>query len=253
MKTTSLTLMAGIALLAACSDGTAPAAPGATRVSLSFSAGPSAQRAPVQAMRAPSSDTLSDGQNQLILSSVEVVLREIELKRVEIVDCDVEPEPDGCEKFETGPMLVSLPLDGSVMQAITIDVEPASYDEVEFDIHKVSNGDPEDAAFRTQHPDLIDTSIRVRGIYNGTDFTYVTDLMDEQRYDLIPALVIAEGSTVANVTLQLDVSRWFRDAAGALVDPGSANKGELNENLVTDNIKNSIDGFEDSNRDGDRD
>ncbi len=249
MRSINLTLIGAAALLTACSNGTAPVDPGTTRVSLSFSTGNVSAAAPVAALAA---GPISDGQNELLLTSVEVVLREIELKRVEVTDCDVEPEPDGCEKFETGPMLADLPLDGSMAQVMSIDVEPGSYDEVEFDIHKVSNGDPEDAAFRSQHPDLIDTSIRVRGEYNSTPFTFTTDLMDEQRYALIPTLVISEGTTSANVTLHLDVSQWFLDATGGLVDPLTANKGEPNENLVKDNIRDSIDAFEDTDRDGER-
>ena len=247
MKARLISLICAVAVLGACGDSTGVDG-GATRVSLSFSTA-----APSQAMfSVAAADTMSDGQNELILSSVEVVLREVELKRVEVVDCDVEPEPDGCESFETGPMLVSLPLNGATTTAVSIDIDPGTYDEVEFDIHKVSNGDPEDAAFRAQHPDLIDTSVRVRGRYNGTEFTYVTDLMDEQKYDLVPALVIGDGTTSTNITLHLDISSWFADASGDLVDPASANKGEQNENLVTNNIRNSIDVFEDSDRDGTR-
>jgi hypothetical protein len=74
--------------------------------------------------------------------------------------------------------------------------------------------------------------------------------MDEQKYDLVPSLVIGEGTTSTNITLHLDVSSWFANASGDLVDPETANKGEQNENLVTDNIRNSIDVFEDSDRDG---
>lgn len=43
---------------------------------------------------------------------------------------------------------------------------------------------------------------------------------------------------------------WFRDANGALIDPRSANKGGANENLVKSNIRTSIEGFEDDDRDG---
>ncbi len=247
MKRRCLPLLGAVAVLAACSEGTGPIG-NVTRVSLSFSTAAGAQ----PSLSVVAADTMTDGQNELVLSSVEVVLREIELKRVDVVDCDVAPEPAGCEAFETGPTLVALPLNGAMAQAVTIDIEPGTYDEVEFDIHKVSSGDPEDVAFRSAHPDLIDTSVRVRGFFNGSAFTYVTDLMDAQKYDLIPALVITEGTTNTNVTLHLNVSSWFKDAAGAFVDPASANKGQANENVVKDNIRTSIDAFEDSDRDGRR-
>lgn len=41
-------------------------------------------------------------------------------------------------------------------------------------------------------------------------------------------------------------------SAGSLVDPESANKGRENENVVENNIKNSIDAFRDDDRDGRR-
>jgi hypothetical protein len=59
---------------------------------------------------------------------------------------------------------------------------------------------------------------------------------------------VAEGSAT-NVTLRLDVARWFVSGT-ALVDPATANKGGLNENLVRDNIRASIDAFRDDDRDG---
>ncbi|MDH3458763.1 MAG: hypothetical protein OER90_18125, partial [Gemmatimonadota bacterium] len=167
MKAKLLALLSTAVLVVACGDGTGPGGP--TQVSLSFSTAASGPMLSVMA-----ADTMTDGQNQLVLSSVEVVLREIELERIDIADCDVEPEPAGCEKFETAPMVVELPLGGTTQTGITIDIAAGTYDELEFDIHKVSNGDPEDAAFRAAHPDLIDTSIRVRGEYNGVAFTYVT-------------------------------------------------------------------------------
>jgi hypothetical protein len=149
-----------------------------------------------------------------------------------------------------GPVLINLPVNGATATQVTISIESGTYTEVDFDIHKVSNGDPDDAQFRTDHSDLIDTSIRVRGTYNGTSFTYVTDLMDTQKYDLPQSLIIGENTVSANVTIVLDLSTWFVDAQLNLVDPTSANKGEANENLVKDNIKASIRAFEDADRDG---
>src|SRR6266545_5068942 len=43
------------------------------------------------------------GNDTIILRSVEVVLLEIELKRVEALGCDSVSGNDDCEEFETGP------------------------------------------------------------------------------------------------------------------------------------------------------
>ena len=242
MKSKSLIWLAATAFLGACGSGTGPAG---TRVSLSLSGG-----APGPNLAVVAADTMRDGQNELILSSIEIVLREIGLKRVDVVDCDVEPEPEGCEKFETAAILATIPLDGSTQQVFNIEIDPGEYDRVEFNVHKVSD-DVEDAAFRAQYPDLVGTSVRVRGSYNGTEFTFTSDLNEKQEFQLVPPITVTDG-TATNVTLHLDLSDWFTDASGALVDPVSGNKGGINENMVIDNIRTSIDVFEDGDRDGSR-
>jgi hypothetical protein len=249
-KTAGLGLLGAIAVLGGCSDSsTGPNDPGAAAVSLSFSASPAAGLQPRVMGWGRGASVLVGA--QLELTKVEIVLREIELERVEVIDCDVEPEPDGCEKFETGPILVDLPLDGSTSQELAINVDPGSYDEVEFEIHKVSSDGPEDATFRAAHPDFVNTSIRVQGTYGGEAFTYETDLDVEQEFDLMPPLVVDETTTSTNVTIRVDVSQWFLDAAGAEVNPADANKGGQHESIVKENIKQSIEAFEDEDRDGD--
>ncbi|MEE8192487.1 MAG: hypothetical protein V3T74_07050, partial [Gemmatimonadales bacterium] len=127
------------------------------------------------------------------------------------------------------------------------------YDEVEFEIHKVSTDDPEDAQFREDHPDMVGKSIRVQGTFNTQPFTYETDLDVEQEFDLSPPLEVTDGSTPTNVTVLLDLDQWFRDLAGNLVNPQSGNKGGENEGLVKENIKQSIEAFEDHDSDGEPD
>jgi len=247
MKRITIALTAAV-LAAACSDSTGPAAE--SGVSLSFTSGAGGAAAAPGAFFSIMSDTLSDGSNELILTKVEVVLREIELKRQSAPGC---VEEDDCEKFETGPILVDVPLNGETETVITISPDPDTYDELEFDIHKVSNDDPEDAAFRSAHPDMVGKSIRVQGSYNGQPFTYETDLDVEQEFDLVPPLVVTAEATSTNVTVLLGVDQWFRDGSGNLVNPQDGNKGGQHESLVKENIKQSIEAFEDEDHDGDDD
>lgn len=251
MKHYALALTAVAVLTAACSDSSGPG--GEPGVSLSFSTRQASAPSPAPAFFASiaAADTLSDGQNELLITKAEVVLREVELERVEVIDCDVVPEPDGCEEFEAGPILLDLPLNGSTAQQVTIAVPPGLYDEVEFEIHKVSSSDQEDAAFRQAHPDFAGKSIRVQGTFNGQAFTYETDLDVEQESDLNPPLVVDDQATSTNVTVRIDLSQWFRNGSGALVDPATGNKGGENESLIKENIKQSIEAFEDKDRDGD--
>ncbi len=234
MKRTILSLFA-VGLLAACGNGTGPG----TQISLSFSGGASVSSPNPGLFSA--ADPLTDGTNTLTINSAEVVLRRIKLKRQEVLSCDATPEPPGCEDFVVGPQLISLPTDGTTSEEFTISgVDEGVYTEVEFEIHKVTADDP--------FPNHVDLSIRVEGTFssNGSpavNFTYETDLNEKQEIVLTTALTIGAGGT-GNVTIVLDLDTWFRDGPGGnLIDPDTANKGGINENLVKDNIRASIDAF----------
>ena len=47
-------------------------------------------------------------------------------------------------------------------QTVGINVPAGSYDEIEFEIHKIPTGDQEDAAFAAAHPEFADQSIGSR-------------------------------------------------------------------------------------------
>lgn len=253
MKTQTMftAMLAGFGLLAsACSDGTGPGN-GMAQATLSFITRAAPAPTAMATLNALQDETLLDGQNTLVITSAEVVLREIELKQID-ASCDQAVNDDDCEEFEVGPVLLDLPLDGQVDQALAIDVPPGTYRELEFEIHKVTS-DEEDAAFRAVHPDMEGVSIRVMGTYNGNAFIYTTDLDVEQEFDFTEPLVVDENTTSINVTVLLDVDAWFRDGAGTLVDPATGNKGEANEGLIKENIKQSTEAFEDHDHDGDDD
>lgn len=224
-----------------------------TGPSISLSIAVAAGTPTTSVARSPAFDlVLGDGGSTLTITRVATVVREIELERLNDDDCDsLEGTSDECEKFEAGPMVFELPMDGSVSHAVSITGVPADlYDELEFDIHKLDSHEAVDAQLAQQNPELDGVSIRVEGDFNGTAFVYETDLDEEQEMALSPPLEITEDMTSINVTLTLDIDSWFRDGSGRLVDPASANKDGVNENQVRDNIKSSIDIFEDDDRDG---
>ena len=73
----------------------------------------------------------------------------------------------------------------------------------------------------------------------------------EQEFDLPEPLTVVDGASSTNVTIRVDLSKWFLDGSGNLVDPDTGNKGGENESLIKENIKQSIEAFEDRDRDGD--
>ena len=193
-------------------------------------------------------ETFTDGTNTLVINSVQLVLREIELHRAGVVaDCAATTDDD-CAKLEIGPVLVDLPLGtpGSA-RSFNVALQPGSYDRAEFEIHKPSSSS--DASFIAAHPELDGVSVRVTGTYNGVDFSYTGDFNDEMEFNLVPELSVAETGT-ADLTLFASLDSWFRDAGGTLIDPASANPGGSNQGLVEQNIKSSLDAFEDENHDG---
>jgi hypothetical protein len=241
--------------LAACADTTGG------HVSLALSSvrpgAPIASAGVASVAGAPAVVTAGDstvivmGNDTIVLRSVELVLREIELKRVEAAACDSVDGNGDCEEFEAGTSLVSLPLGATATAAVIAVNAPAGmYDELEFKIHKPESSD--DAAFIAANPDFNGVSIRVTGTYSqaGTrsDFTFTSDLDASQEIALSPALTVTDGQP-ANVTLRVDVANWFVSGA-ALVNPTTGNKGQANESLVRNNIEASFGAFRDDNHDG---
>jgi hypothetical protein len=205
---------------------------------------------PAASASSGSSETFTDGSNTLVIDRVQLVLREIELKRIEATTSCDDSGHDACERLELGPILLDLPLGaGGVAHSFTVPITAGSYDEVEFEIHPPSDDDTPDAAFVQAHPDFAGVSVQVDGTFNGVGFSYTSDLSAEEEIELSPPLTVAESAT-ADLTLLVDLDRWFRDGAGVLVDPATANVGLANESLVESNIRATLHAFEDENHDG---
>lgn len=195
------------------------------------------------------------GNDTIIIRSAELVLREVELKKVEAEGCDDIAGNGDCDEFETGSLLVALPLGTTATETVvSVDAPPGTYDELKFKIHKPEDDSAEDDAFLAANPTFAGVSIRVKGTFSQagsrSDFTYESDLNAEQEIQLSPPLTVSDGQP-ANVTLRIDISTWFLNQAGtALVDPASANKGQPNEQVVENRIQASIDAFRDDDHNG---
>lgn len=262
----AVTVAAG--LLAACSDSTGPA-DGTVRLGLMVSTTATGAASPGFA---PESVTV--GQHRLVLTKVELVLREIELKRAAgSANCsdssddapglssnhdkgsgrgkDGNDDDHDCLEVEIGPLLVDLPLGGGVKRVLIATVDTGTYREVEFKIHKVGSRS-DDQQFITAHPDLTGVSIRATGTYDGKAFVFKTGVSAKQENKLDPPLVITkQGAT--DLTLQVEVASWFVAGGIGLVDPATAGDGGPNENLVRQNIRRSFRVFEDHDHDGKED
>lgn len=231
----------------ACSDSGSPSNQSQLNFNLSTQAAPiAATGASLAVVGTP--ETFTDGTNTLVINQVQLVLREIELHRAGMTSDCVSGVGDDCEELEFGPLLVDLPL-GTAGSARTFSVQiaPGSYDKVEFKIHRPSSSS--DAAFVQANPGFQDVSVRVTGTYNGADFTYTGDFEAEMEFNLVPEIIAGE-TAATDLTLFADLDPWFRDQSGSLLSPETANPGAANESLVEQNIKSSLDTFEDDDHDG---
>lgn len=255
VKSSNLRLAGALSLIlgiVACSSDTSAPAGGASQVSFNVATRAAAPGAsPVLA----GPDSIVLGTDVLVLTKVEMVLRDIEFRRQNHDACDSVAsgqDDDSCEEFSAGPVLIDLPLNAGVDQQFSVTADTGVYGGVELKLHKPEDdGDARDQAFLALHPDFAKISIRVTGTFNGVDFTYTSDLNAEEEFDINPPLVVTAQSDVA-VTLKVDVSGWFMNG-GSLVDPSQALKGGVYESLVRNNIEASFEAFHDDNHDGQSD
>jgi hypothetical protein len=250
----ALALLVAAAAGSGCTDTTNLAAGTGQNVSLSFSGRPPAGLSGAMSASNALGDTLvqGSGTDTLRITSAEVVLRKISLERASVnVNCDSVQDETACEEFTVGPQLVSLPLAPGATVAITVALDSGTYRSVQFKIHK-PGGDSLDLLFKAAHPDFATISIRVRGIFNGTPFTYTSTLDQGQEYDFVPPLQVDASGSSTNLTIRVDLTTWFKQSgSGALIDPSTANPGGANEGVVKVNIRNSVKAFEDRDHNGD--
>ena len=242
----SAATVVGVALvLTACSDaGSGPA--GDAQVSLNLATRAATAAASSAALSAPETYTDAAG-NTLEIDRVQLVLREVELENeTHQSACEAASASEGdCAEIELGPFLVDLPLGvGGAARTVTANVPAGTYEEGKFKIREPDDDTDADKAFVAAHPDFAHTSVKVEGSFNGTPFTFVSDLQAELKLELSPPLVV-DGSGTTDLTLFADLGTWFRDAGGNLLDPSS-----VSGQTVADNIAGGFHAFEDENHDG---
>jgi len=233
--------------------------PSSPSVTLSFAAKTGSAPGAIPGNPVTSRGLITDGQTTIEISRARILLREVEFKRQDDV-LGVNPE-----EVEAGPTVVELDLAGAATQVVVRDIPASSYDEIEFILHKLDPDDSRDAAAIAADAtgrlnDFLAGdrySVIVEGMVNGVDFTFRGRFNAEQKIELVSPLVVNEASSDVRVTVTVDLNLWFRtqdsaglpDPQGLLLDPSD----EQNESVFEENIKESFEGFEDDDRDGEAD
>jgi hypothetical protein len=111
-----------------------------------------------------------------------------------------------------------------------------------------ANEEPGANDFLTKNPGFAGISVKVTGVFtdaNGThDFTFTSEADAEIEAAFQPPVAVGAGTS--NLTISLDITSWFKDATGAVIDPTNA----ANAAAIEQNIRRSFHAFEDDNHDG---
>jgi len=178
----------------------------------------------------------------------------IEVTRVRLVVAKLDLEQEGedesidgteAEDVEAGPFLVDLSgsaLDGQAEHMLDVSVAAGTYDELELKIHRLE--DNSTARSDAKFADLVakEASVIIDGKIDGQDFSFVSSLTVEQEREASFTL----GDGAGNITLNLDVTKWFTGEAGQRLDP----RQSTYKSAIEENIKRSVDAFDDDDEDG---
>ncbi|MDZ7756742.1 InlB B-repeat-containing protein [Rhodohalobacter sp.] len=140
--------------------------------------------------------------------------------------------------FSTKDFILNVPVDGTPFEITHVTIPPGFYDELELDIKKPdSKAEVNDSDFRDGSGSY---TVVVKGIYNGSGFTYRSPEDYELDVSLSPHLEITSGQTRI-IALTLDFDGWFKDGSGGFLDPNDSG----NRKQIDKNIENSFSDFED--------
>jgi len=234
----ALTCALLVSLLAACTDtGLKLSRP----ISLSMTTAGS--RASLPAGSAVSAAIqIGSGANSLSITQAQATLERIELAGSGSCVSDMEesdqmqaqPEAeqdaeaeDGCEELRVGPTLLTLPVDGTTKVILDALVPAGTYSGVEAKVD----------------------SVKVTGTYTdasnqGHAFTFRADIDAHVEASFQSPVTVGAGTS--NVTVDVDIASWFKDANGAVLDPTNP----ANAAVITANIRHSVHAFEDDDHDG---
>ena len=237
------TLPAGLAVtlafvLGACDDSTGVGAPGT--VALNFTVSSGAGTAAVQpATSGPSlvagpPMTISGTNGTLTIEEIRLIVAEAELDGDDDA-CEDDLPGEDCAKFEAPPRFLDLPLDGDPIQAFVGVVPQGTYDELEFEIEDLED-DEDDTQFAAEIAALREDILAefpdwprkatalVVGSFEAvgggtTDFRVYIEAEIEIERALVPPLVVGpDGTTGADITVDIRPDIWFSLSDGSVLD-----------------------------------
>jgi hypothetical protein len=188
------------------------------------------------------------------ITKVQVVMGKIELNDGETTNCVDQIEATGddhaevgaeCEDVSRDPVLVDIPVDGTLGPALNVPLAAGTYSKLEA---KLEPARDDATAFNTAHTSLVGKSVRVEGTFGSaaTPFVFTSSVRAELEMSFNPPLVI--DATTTNATVSIDVAKWFLDSSNNVIDPNTTDAAALRQ--IDDNIRRSFHAFEDDAESG---
>jgi hypothetical protein len=251
---TTLSLAAAAAGALACSESTAPKAGAPVSVSFSTTAATGATLS-----RSVDPSFASSTADALVITKAQLVIARVELVRAGATCASDVPSGDDhgdddeseCAELQLAPSLIDLPVDGTIVNKLDFTIPEGTYSALEARLRPIragNDGGPASTAFLAAHPDLNGVSVIVEGTLNGNPFSYKGAVSTGIEHTFSPPLTV--GATPLSLTVNADLSTWFRTSAGTIIDPNTANPGGANAQLVADNIRRSFRAFRDDDHNG---
>lgn len=163
-----------------------------------------------------------------------------------IGEVELETEPSSVSiNLPLNPFVVNLNSFNAAQQIASVNIPEGTYNKIKFQVHKPEDNEtPPDPEFNTGESGNQRFSVIIKGIYNGSSFTYRSRKSANIILSLSSLPLFSNGSR--NLTMIVNPSQWFINGS-SILDPGNPSS----ENMIDNNIKNSFKRiFRDDNRDG---
>jgi hypothetical protein len=193
--------------------------------------------------------------NELTISKVQFVISKIELDRAGTTACIPEVEDanddnphlggEECEDVSRDPLLVDMKLDGTLQQVMIAPLAAGTYRELEARIAPAAD---RFTTFNTTNSAIAGNSVRVEGTLGTKSFVFMAPVRAHIEMEFDPPLVVDE--TTKNATVSLDVSKWFLNSSGQVIDPTTVQPGDASFQQIVSNIRRSFHAFEDDSERG---
>lgn len=276
MKRSILLTMALVAGLAACDDATGPE--GLSTLTISFAT--VSTDAPLADAGAPLADVTATGTNgTLTIETIWVIVDKFKLEGADDAcepvndDDEDDDELDDCEEFESSPMLVSIPVDGTELDLLTAEIRPGTYTAFEWEVEDIEldDDDEEETDLEAVRADIEEVfgpdvwpdeaSMAVQGSFladgaaEAESFTTFFDAEIEVEMVIDPPLVITDESADRELTVNFAPQSWFTLEDGTVINLAAASgevmefELEFEDGIV--DIEHDDDDEEDDEDDGD--